>query len=140
MEHDCQRPHSIHCAGRALIADDDASVRRLLQELLEGEGYSVESVAAGAAALTCAQAALPDLLVSDALMPGLDGFSLCRAIRKDPQFERLPVLLASASYQAPHDERLARAAGASAFVRKPAAVADWLGAVRRERTAPRPRP
>jgi PAS domain S-box-containing protein len=125
---------------RALIAEDDESVRWLLQELLEGEGYTVEAVADGAEALARVRAAPPELLVSDAVMPGLDGFSLCRRLRAEPRFARLPILLASASFHAPHDERLARAAGGSAFVRKPAAVADWLGAVRQALAAPPPVP
>lgn len=125
---------------RVLIAEDDASLRRLLQELLEGEGYVVEAVADGAEAFARVQAAPPDLLVSDAIMPGLDGFSLCRAIRADPRLKHLPVLLASASFRSPHDERLARAAGASAFLRKQAAIADWLGAVRLALAAPSPSP
>ena len=112
---------------RAMIAEDDESLRRMLRELLEGEGYAVEAVGDGAEALARVRAAPPDLLVSDAVMPGLDGFSLCRTLRAEARFERLPILLVSASYRAPHDERLA--AGASAFLRKPAVVAEWLSAV-----------
>ena len=115
---------------RALIADDDASVRKLLQTLLEGEGCAVEAVADGVEALAHARAAPPDLLVTDAVMPGMDGFSLCRAIREDPRLKHLPVLLASASFRAPYDEQLAQAAGASAFLGKPAAIADWQKAMR----------
>lgn len=125
---------------RALIADDDASMRRLLRVLLEGEGCTIEAVADGAEALTRARAAPPDLLVTDAVMPGMDGFSLCRAIREDPRLKRLPVLLASASFRAPYDEQLARAAGASAFLGKPATIADWQGAIHLALTSRPPQP
>lgn len=125
---------------RALIADDDASVRRLLRVLLEAEGCTVEEVADGAEALARARAAPPDLLVTDAVMPRMDGFSLCRAIREDPRLQHLPVLLASASFRAPYDEQLALAAGASAFLGKPAAIADWQGAIHLALTSHPPQP
>jgi len=114
---------------RALIAEDDESLRRMLRELLEGEGYAVEAVGDGTEALKLVRASPPVLIVTDAVMPGLDGFTLCRTLRAEAQFARLPILLASASFRAPHDERLAEAAGASAFLRMPATVAEWLSAV-----------
>ena len=112
----------------------------MLRELLEGEGYAVEAVGDGAEALARVRAAPPDLLVTDAVMPGLDGFSLCRTLRAEARFERLPILLVSASYRAPHDERLAEAAGASAFLRKPAVVAEWRRAVQAAPAAKPPAP
>lgn len=128
------RPHRQH----TLITESDDSVRRSLQELLESQGYTVEAVIDGVEALKRVHAAPPDLLITDAVTPGLDGFSLCHTLRADPRFERLPVLLVSASYRAPHCEQLARAAGVNAFLRKPAAIAEWLDAIRTALATPPP--
>ena len=68
---------------RVLVVDDDAQNRYLLEVLLAGEGMEVESVANGRAALAAARARTPDLVISDILMPEMDGFLLCRAMKAD---------------------------------------------------------
>ena len=78
-----------------LIADDNADMREYLQRLLQSH-YEVTAVADGRAALDAAQAAPPDLIVSDVMMPEIDGLGLVQALRADPRTARVPVLLLSA--------------------------------------------
>lgn len=81
--------------ARILLADDNADMRDYLRRLLS-QRYEVEAVADGAAALAAIQAQRPDLILSDLMMPGLDGFELLRQLRADPQTSELPVILLSA--------------------------------------------
>jgi signal transduction histidine kinase len=81
---------------RVLLADDNADMRNYVRRLLVAEGYQVEAVTDGEAALAAARRELPDLVLSDVMMPRLDGFGLLRALRADPALRDLPVLLLSA--------------------------------------------
>jgi anti-anti-sigma factor len=81
--------------GRVLVADDNADMREYLARLL-GARYQVHTVPDGAAALAAATAQPPDLIVSDVMMPGMDGLQLVAALRVDPRTARVPVLLLSA--------------------------------------------
>ncbi|MEP0912730.1 ATP-binding protein [Leptolyngbya sp. GB1-A1] len=82
-------------SARILLADDNADMRHYLQRLLR-EHYEVEAVADGQAALEAARAQLPDLVLTDVMMPRLDGFELLRQLRADPQTREIPILLLSA--------------------------------------------
>ena len=82
-------------AARILLADDNADLREYLTRLLS-EHYEVLAVADGAAALAAAQAQPPDLVLSDVMMPHLDGFGLLSALHADPNLQTIPVILLSA--------------------------------------------
>ena len=82
-------------AARILLADDNADMREYVTRLLRGR-YEIEAVADGAAALAAALARPPDLVLSDVMMPRLDGFGLLQALREDPRTRELPVILLSA--------------------------------------------
>ncbi|MBN8875290.1 MAG: response regulator, partial [Rhodospirillales bacterium] len=82
-------------AARLLVADDNADMREYVRRLLSTQ-YVVDVVPDGAAALAAARAARPDLLLTDVMMPQLDGFGLLAAIRADPALRDLPVILLSA--------------------------------------------
>jgi len=101
---------------RVLVADDDPIQRKLLCLHLSQMGFNVVAAEDGAAALIEALRDPPDAIISDVLMPRLDGFGLCRAVRQQPQLARVPVVLASASYVEQADRDLARGMGANAFV------------------------
>ncbi|WP_437562061.1 ATP-binding protein [Sorangium sp. So ce542] len=81
--------------GRVLVADDNADMRDYLVHLLS-QRWNVEAVCNGRAALEAALARPPDLVVSDVIMPGLDGVSLLRELRADPRTSMVPVMLLSA--------------------------------------------
>ncbi|MGH2411408.1 MAG: ATP-binding response regulator, partial [Chloroflexota bacterium] len=80
---------------RILIADDNADMREYLSRLLGGR-HAIRTVADGGAALTAARDWAPDLILSDVMMPGLDGVALLRALRADPRTRAVPVILLSA--------------------------------------------
>jgi PAS domain S-box-containing protein len=82
-------------AARILVADDNADMREYVKRLL-GAHWVVETLADGRAALERALAEPPDLLLSDVMMPGLDGFALLKALRSDPRTRDLPIILLSA--------------------------------------------
>jgi len=81
--------------GRILVADDNADMREYIVRLL-GQHWTVEAVSDGLEALTAARRAPPDLLISDVMMPHLDGFGLLRELRLDPQTASVPTILLSA--------------------------------------------
>jgi len=69
-------------AERVLVVDDDRSLRRMLERTLVAEGFDVQAVADGGAALVAFERAAPDLVVLDVAMPGLDGIAVCRRLRE----------------------------------------------------------
>lgn len=82
-------------SSKVLIVDDNADMREYLTRILS-EYVQVEAVADGATALAAAQVQVPDLILSDVMMPGLDGFELLEALRADPCTREIPIILLSA--------------------------------------------
>jgi PAS domain S-box-containing protein len=114
---------------KVLVADDNADMREYLTRLLSGAGYQVQAVADGQEALETVRTRLPDLIVSDVMMPRLDGMSLVAALRSEPRTAAVPVLLLSArADQEASIEGLQ--AGADDYLVKPFASADLLARVR----------
>ena len=110
-----------------LVVDDDAPIRRMLERTLTAEGYAVESAADGGAALAAVERAVPDLVVLDVAMPGLDGLSVCRRLRRAGL--GLPVLLLTAR-DAVSDRVAGLDAGADDYLVKPFAPEELLARVR----------
>ncbi|MEU7655931.1 SpoIIE family protein phosphatase [Micromonospora taraxaci] len=116
-------------SARILVADDNADMREYLSRLLLAAGYRVEAVNDGHQALQAARASQPDLVVSDVMMPGLDGLQLVAALRAEPRTAGTPVLLLSArAGQEASIEGLE--AGADDYLVKPFAAAELLARVR----------
>ncbi|MEU6271927.1 SpoIIE family protein phosphatase [Streptomyces populi] len=114
---------------RVLVADDNADMREYLSRLLHGAGYQVRTVDDGRQALEAIRADAPDLVVSDVMMPHLDGLALVGALRNDPRTASVPVLLLSArAGQEASIEGLQ--AGADDYLVKPFAAAELLARVR----------
>jgi PAS domain S-box-containing protein len=112
---------------RILVADDNADMRDYLRELL-GD-WQVETVSNGAAALERARSAPPDLIVTDVMMPELDGLGLLAALRADPRTAAIPVLMLSA--RSGEDARVSGlAAGADDYVIKPFSARELTARVR----------
>jgi two-component system cell cycle sensor histidine kinase/response regulator CckA len=101
---------------RLLVVDDEPLNLKLAAIRLRDAGFEVETAGSGEAALEAARRSVPDGILSDVLMPGIDGFVLCRAIRDDPRLAHVPVILLSASYVDPADQKLAFDMGANALL------------------------
>jgi PAS domain S-box-containing protein len=89
------RPSRPRTAQRVVVADDNADMREYVRRLLIDQ-YEVEAVADGRAALAAARTRRPELIISDVMMPQLDGFGLIRELRADPELAAIPVILLSA--------------------------------------------
>jgi PAS domain S-box-containing protein len=112
-----------------LVVDDNLLNIKLLRDLLEGEGYSVHVAYDEAEALGVLDEELIDLVISDVLMPNSDGYQLCNEIRQSEKFQEIPIIIYTATYTSPCDERLALDLGADKYLRKPAKPAELLRVV-----------
>jgi PAS domain S-box-containing protein/putative nucleotidyltransferase with HDIG domain len=104
---------------KVVIADDNGANLYMLKTLLEGEGFTVSTAENGRDALDKAHADPPDLIVTDILMPVMDGYALCRQWKSDEQLKRIPLLFYTATYTEPKDEKFALSLGADRFILKP---------------------
>jgi signal transduction histidine kinase len=118
---------------RALIVDDKEENLYYLTKLLEGEGWAVDAARHGAEAFEKARQSPPDVVVSDLLMPVMDGYTLLRHWKADPCLKHVPFVVYTATYTDPEDENLALRLGADAFVLKPTEPEEFLARVRRIR-------
>src|SRR6201986_5203509 len=110
-----------------LLVDDDAPILRMLARTLEAEGYAVESAADGGAALAAVERNVPDAIVLDVSMPGLDGLSVTRRLRAKGL--RVPILLLTAR-DAVHERVAGLDAGADDYLVKPFDVDELSARVR----------
>lgn len=103
---------------KILVVEDSPTQREALRFLLEESGYSVVTASNGEQALAAAEANAIDMVISDIVMPVMDGYTLCKALQKDEALRRIPVILLT-SLSDPRDVIKALEAGASNFLRKP---------------------
>jgi PAS domain S-box-containing protein len=104
---------------KILIVEDDANSRVFLERALLSQGYIVESSANGVQALEKVVLSPPDLIISDIMMPEMDGFELCRKVKTDEHLRTIPFVFYTATFIEEKDEKLAMALGASRFLIKP---------------------
>jgi PAS domain S-box-containing protein len=114
-------------SARILLADDNSDMRDYVKRLLSQQ-YEVESVPDGLAALDSARGRVPDLVLTDVMMPGLDGFGLLQALRADPLTQKVPIILLSA--RAGEEARVeGLEAGADDYLIKPFSARELLARV-----------
>ena len=115
--------------GDILIVDDNAANTRLLSDLLVMHGFQVRSAGDGEGCLAAVANKIPDLVLLDVIMPGMDGFTVCRLLRQDPRHQMLPIVLVTSLD--PHGERVKGLdAGADDFLSKPIHAPELLARVR----------
>ena len=104
---------------KILIAEDTEDARIILRTTLKSEGYDVSDAPNGTVALKMAKEDPPDMIISDIMMPEMDGFTFCRECKKDRILRMIPFIFYTATYTDPKEERLAMSLGASRFILKP---------------------
>jgi DNA-binding response OmpR family regulator len=115
---------------RILVADDDPVILRLLQVNFALEGYQVDTAARGEEALDKAKEHHPDVILLDVMMPGLDGWEVCRRLKEDQATSGIPVIFLSARAQ-DQDRRRGYELGVAAYVTKPFDPGELIEVVQR---------
>ena len=115
---------------KVLIVDDMPTNLRLLRAVLEAENFNVVEASDGEQALAVLEREAVDAVISDILMPRMDGYRLCQEVRKNKRLQTMPFIFYTASYTSPGDEQLGINVGGDKYLRKPAAAREILAAVR----------
>jgi CheY-like chemotaxis protein len=125
---------SEQAAPRILVVDDDPVILRLLQVNFRLEGYEVLTASRGDEALRVAKEKRPEVMVLDVMMPGIDGYEVCRRLKEDPDTASAPVIFLSARAQDADRDR-GYALGVVAYVTKPFDPGQLVDVVRRAMSA-----
>ena len=118
-----------------LIVDDNAINLKLLRTILESDGHEVIEALDGEQALQHLEKGAVDAIISDILMPKVDGYRLCYEVRRDPRFQQIPFIFFTATYTSPADEKLCMDLGADKYLRKPSPSAMILSSLREAMSA-----
>ena len=108
--------------SKILIVDDVEQNRYLLRTILGASGHEMHDATNGSEALDLARHELPDLIISDILMPQMDGFALCRECKRDKELYNIPFIFHTATYTDPRDKDLGLQLGAARYLIKPVDV------------------
>jgi two-component system cell cycle response regulator len=114
---------------KILIVEDDFNARNVLEKILQSAGFEVAVARDGEQGLALARSERPSLVITDILMPGIDGFRFLREVRKDDRLKDVPVIFYTGNYLDKEDEKLAYDLGVSKFLLKPLAAADIISVV-----------
>jgi len=114
-----------------LLVEDDLDGRRLYAEWLSQAGFTVDQAHNGLQALERAFASIPDVVVTDLNIPGIDGFELTRRLKQDPRTRRVPVLAVTGYAAFAADPGRAHRAGCDVVLQKPCSPDDLEAAIRR---------
>jgi len=113
---------------RILVVDDDKTLRDVLMEYLQKEGYQVEDASSGAEGMKCFKSNPPDLVVSDVMMPEMDGLEFCRTLRSTPSGQLVPFIFLSGMGEL--DDRVrGHEMGADDYVTKPFEIRELLAKI-----------
>ena len=120
---------------RVLIVDDEPDLLSVLHFGLEVEGFDVLEATDGEQALEMARSHQPDMIVLDLMLPRMDGYKVCRALKFDERYKRIPIFILSAR-SGETDRRLALDLGADAYVTKPYDMRDLVMKIRQRLNLP----
>ena len=112
--------------GPLLVVEDIPNVLELLEVTLRFKGYPVVTARNGAEAIEVITRERPALVITDILMPKMDGYALVQRIRTDPKLRHIPVVFLSATYITPEDKAFALSLGAVRFLEKPVDTEEFL--------------
>ena len=111
-----------------LLADDSPTIQRRAQRILQGEGFEVETVSNGVAAIKKLPKMQPVLVLADVSMPGKDGYEVCDYVKTSADLHHVPVLLVASDLE-PYDEQRGAQVGADGIIKKPFAPHDLIAMV-----------
>jgi diguanylate cyclase len=114
---------------KILVVDDNAANREVVRTLLEDEGYQASEAADGAAGLRVAEQEQPQLVISDILMPSMDGYEFVRQLRRNPKLAQTSVIFYTANYHRREAKKLAEQCGVDRVIIKPCGAREFLSAV-----------
>lgn len=115
--------------SRVLIVDDSETIVNFLRMVLESEKYEVDTAFDGTEGIAKVHQSLPDLIITDSIMPGMDGFAFLRELRTNPATEAIPVIMLTSGD--PHDpDHIVRTPQPDVFVKKSADLEPLLAEVR----------
>jgi DNA-binding response OmpR family regulator len=114
---------------KVIIVDDDRETREMLTLALELEGFEVSQAANGLRLISAMHVDRPDVILLDVMMSWIDGFELCRSVKKNPEFENIPVLFVSAR-TSNEDRKKGLEAGAIDYFTKPLDTERLVGRIR----------
>ncbi len=110
---------------KVLITEDSSTIRGMLKDIFESEGYSVITAEDGFEGLNKARSEGPDLIVLDLMLPKMDGFKVCRMLKFDDHFKEIPILMLTARSSS-MDKEMGEAVGADAYLVKPFEIDELL--------------
>jgi two-component system, OmpR family, alkaline phosphatase synthesis response regulator PhoP len=103
---------------RILLVDDEPALLELIKIRLEANGYEIISASDGQQALDLARKEMPELIILDLMLPKVDGYQVCRLLKSDDKYKKIPILLFTACAQE-SDKESGREAGADGYIVKP---------------------
>jgi CheY-like chemotaxis protein len=112
--------------GPLLVVEDVPNVLELLEVTLRFKGYPVVTARNGQEAMEKVSAERPSLIITDILMPKMDGYAFAHRLRSDPKTRNIPLIFLSATYLTPEDKQFALSLGAVRFIEKPIDTEDFL--------------
>jgi twitching motility two-component system response regulator PilH len=120
---------SLTLLGTILVVEDSPSELELISHFLNESGYKVIKATGGTEALKKLELEKPDAIITDVVMPGMSGFELCRSLKKNPETQKLPIVICSSKNQE-IDRLWAMRQGADAYVTKPYTREELLRAIK----------
>jgi two-component system, OmpR family, alkaline phosphatase synthesis response regulator PhoP len=114
--------------ARILLVDDESDLVETLKFRLEANGYDVLTALDGSVALTKAREEHPALIILDLMLPKVNGFEVCQALKQDHRYAHIPIIILTAKIL-DADERHSRECGADAYIRKPFQTQELLDAM-----------
>jgi len=125
---------------KVLIVDDSIASQRHFEIVLTREGYDVITVGSGSQVLDTVKEKRPDIALIDAIMPEVDGYQICKMLKKNPTFQHLPLILLAGTFEDFDRDRGIDAVGADAILHKPATSGDIVAKVKSFLTVPEAAP
>ena len=116
-------------SGYLLLVEDDPDILKLLDTTLTFSGYRVVTARNGREGLEAIHKERPEIVITDIMMPKLDGFGLVHRLRLNPETREIPVVFITATYVAPEDREFAYDVGATHFIQKPLNLDEFLGTI-----------